>query len=84
MREFHDFADSRNEFVQSGLSDQQRRGRFQNHKIITAYLGADILVARHVGPGFHPAAGFLAGALRIVARRRAEAGPGGAPAGPKA
>jgi predicted XRE-type DNA-binding protein len=30
-------------------------------------------VESDVGPGFHPAAGFLAGVLRSVAKRRAEA-----------
>ena len=45
MREFHDFANGRKEFVQLGLHDRQRRGRFQNHKVITAHFGENFLVA---------------------------------------
>ena len=48
MREFHDFANGRKEFVQLGLHDHQRRGRFQNHKVITAYFGENFLVAMDI------------------------------------
>ena len=46
MREFHDFANGRDEFIPSILSDHLRRGRLQHHNTITAYLDEDILIAR--------------------------------------
>jgi len=48
MREFHGLADSRGEILRLGFWDRRRRDRVQNHKSITAYLGEDIPIAKHV------------------------------------
>src|SRR5438270_11529295 len=46
VRQFHHFADGRNEFCDLRRSDHQRRSDFQYHEVIPANLGEDPAIAK--------------------------------------